>query len=71
LLSKNVKILIYRTIIWLPFYVGLLLRNKHRLRVCDNRELRKICGPGREVIGDWRMLHKEELTYLYSSSNII
>jgi len=30
--------------------------------VCNNRELRKICGPGREVIGDWRILHKEELT---------
>jgi len=41
------------------------------LRVYENRELRKICGPGREVIGDWRVLHKEELTDLYSSSNII
>jgi len=41
------------------------------LRVYDNRELRKIYGPGREVIGDWRILHEEELTDLYSSSNII
>jgi len=50
---------------------SLLLRDEHRLRVYDNRELRKIYGPGREVIGDWRILHEEELTDLYSSSNII
>jgi hypothetical protein len=37
----------------------------------ENGELRKICGPGREVIGDWRKLHNKDLTDLYSSSNII
>jgi hypothetical protein len=73
----NVKIRIYETII-LPvvLYVcetrSLTLRVRHRLRVFENRVLRRICGPKRdEVIGGWRKLHNEELHNLYCSPNII
>ena len=48
------------------------LREERRLRVFENRVLRRIFGPKRdEVIGEWRKLHNEELNDLYSSSNII
>jgi hypothetical protein len=44
------------------------LNEKHRLRVFENRVLRKIFGPKRdEVTGEWRRLHKEELYDLYCS----
>jgi hypothetical protein len=63
LLSKNVKIRIYKTII-LPVVLygcetwSLTLREEHRLRVFENRVLRKIFGPKRdEVTGEWRKLH--------------
>jgi hypothetical protein len=50
----------------------LSLREEHRLRVFENRVLRRIFGPKRdEVTGDWRKLHNEELHNLYSSPNII
>jgi hypothetical protein len=39
--------------------------------VFENRVLRRIFGPKREVTGDWRKLHNEELHNLYSSPNII
>jgi hypothetical protein len=43
-----------------------------RLRVFENRVLRKICGPKREkVTVEWRRLHHEELHDLYSSPSII
>jgi hypothetical protein len=45
---------------------------EHRLRVFENRVLRRIFGPKTdEVTGDWRKLHSEELHYLYSSPDII
>jgi hypothetical protein len=48
------------------------LREEHRLRVFDNKVLRRIFGPKRdEVTGGWRKLHNEKLHNLYSSSNII
>jgi hypothetical protein len=48
------------------------LREEHRLRVFENRVLRRIFGPKRdEVTGEWRKLHKGELHNLYSSSYII
>jgi hypothetical protein len=49
-----------------------ILREEHRLRVFENRVLRRICGSKRdEVTGEWRRLHNEELNDLYSSTNII
>jgi hypothetical protein len=47
---------------------SLTLRQEHRLRVFENRLLRRIFGPKRdEVTGVWRKLHNEELRDLYSS----
>jgi hypothetical protein len=69
LLSKNTKIKIYRIII-LPVFYGcetwsLALREERRLRVLENRGLRRIFGPKRdEVTGEWRKLHNEELSHL-------
>jgi hypothetical protein len=52
--------------------LSLTLREEHRLRVFENRVLRRIFGPKRdEVTGQWRKLHNEELRELYSSSSII
>jgi hypothetical protein len=46
---------------------SLTLREKHRLRVFENRVLRRIFGPKRdEITGEWRRLHNEELSDLYS-----
>jgi hypothetical protein len=77
LLSKNIKVRIYKSII-LPVVLygcetwSLILREKHRLRVFENRVLRRIFGPKRdEVTGQWRKLHNGELHNLYSSPNII
>ena len=77
LLSKTLKIKIYRTII-LPVVVygcetwSLTLREDRRLRVFENRVLRRVFGPKRdEVTGEWRKLHKEELMDLYSLPNIV
>jgi hypothetical protein len=51
---------------------SLTLRKEHRLRVFENRVLRRILGPKRdEVMGEWRKLHKEELHDLYSLPSII
>jgi hypothetical protein len=48
------------------------IKEEHRLRVFENRVLRRIFGPKRdEVTGEWRKLHSEELHILYSSPNII
>jgi hypothetical protein len=51
---------------------SLTLREEHRLRVFENRVLRRIFGRKRdEVTGEWRKLHNEELHILYSSPDII
>ena len=76
LLSKNLKIKIYRTII-LPVVYGcetwlLTLRDEHRLRVFENSMLRRIFGLKRdEVTGEWRKLHNEELNDAHSSPSIV
>jgi hypothetical protein len=44
---------------------------EHRLRVFENRALRKIFGPKMEEEGSWRKLHNDELHGLYSSPNIV
>jgi uncharacterized membrane protein len=45
---------------------------KHRLRVFENRVLKRIFGPKRdEVTGGWRKLHNEELRDLYSPPSIM
>jgi hypothetical protein len=50
----------------------LTLREENRLRVFENRVLRRIFGPKRdEVTGGWRKLHKKELQGLYSSPSIV
>jgi hypothetical protein len=50
----------------------LTLREEHRLRVFENRVLRRIFGPKMdEVTGGWRKLHNEEHHNLYSSPSII
>jgi len=47
------------------------LREEHRLRVFENRVLRRIFGPKRDgVTGEWTKLHNEKLNDLYSSPNI-
>jgi hypothetical protein len=77
LLSRNVKVKIYKTIILTVVLYGceswsLAPREEHRLRVFENRVLRRIFGPKRdEVTGKWRKLHSEELHNLYSSPDII
>jgi len=48
------------------------LREERKLRVFENMVLRRIFGPRRdEVTGEWRRLHNEELTDMYSSFNIL
>jgi hypothetical protein len=68
---------IYKTII-LPVVLygcetwSLTLRLEHRLRVFENRVLRRIFGPkSDEVTGEWEKLHNEELRYLSSLPSII
>jgi hypothetical protein len=52
--------------------LSLTLREEHRMRVFENRVLRRIFGPkGDEVSGDRKKLHNEELHNLYSSPDII
>jgi hypothetical protein len=82
LISKNLKIKIYKTLILPVVLYGCetwsltlgeehRLRVGHRLRVSENRVLRRIFGPKREEDGSWRKLHNDELHSLYYSPNIV
>jgi len=54
------------------FGFHLITQEEHRLRVFENRVMRRIFGPKRkDVAGGWRRLHNEELCNLYASLNII
>jgi hypothetical protein len=77
LLSKKLKVRIYRNII-LPVVLygceiwSLILKEEHRLRVFENRVLRRILGPKREeVTKERRKLHNEQLNGLYSLPNVV
>jgi hypothetical protein len=76
-LSKNLNIKIYKTVTLLVVLYRLetryfTLREEHRLRMFENRVLKRIFCPKREeVAGGWRILHNEELHNLYTSPNII
>jgi hypothetical protein len=77
LLSGNVKVKIYKTIILPSVLCGfetlsLTIREEHRLRVFENSVLRRIFGlKWDEVVGQWWKLHNEELHIFYSSPNTI
>jgi hypothetical protein len=77
LLSRNGKVKIYKTAI-LPVVLygcetwSVTLQEEHRLKVFENRVLRRIFVTKRdEVTGEWRKFHSEKLHILYSSPNII
>ena len=77
LLSKNLKITIYRTII-LPVVLygcetwSLTLREVRRLGVFENQVFRTMFGPKRdEVTREWRKLHNEELNDTYTLADIV
>jgi hypothetical protein len=77
LLSRNVKVKIYKIII-LPVVLygcetrSLTLREENRLRVFENRVLRRIFGPKMdEVTGEWRKLHSEELHIFFTTPQIL
>jgi hypothetical protein len=69
---KNLKIKIYKAVILYGCETwSLNLREEYKLRVIENRVLRKIYGPEREEDGSWRKLHNDELHNLYYSPNIV
>jgi hypothetical protein len=66
-LKNAVAVVLYVCETW-----SLTLREEHKLRVLENRALRRTFGPKRGgVTGGWRKLHNEELHNLYSSPSII
>jgi hypothetical protein len=72
LLSKNLKIKIYKKIILSVVLYGcetwsLTLREECRLRIFENRTLRRIFGPKKDENVEWRRLRNEELHSLYRS----
>jgi len=76
LLSRNIKIKIYIRVILSVVLYGcatwsFTLKEEHKLKVCQNRVLRRIYVPKMdEVLGEWLKLHNEELNDPYCSLNI-
>ena len=73
---RNLNSLFYTYVLPVVLYGceawSLTLREERRLRVFENRVLRRLFGPkSDEVTGEWRKLHKEELNDLYSLPNIV
>jgi hypothetical protein len=75
---STIKLEFLRKSVILPVFLygcetsSVTLKEEHRLRMFENRMLRKIFGPKRdEVMVEWRKLHNEELSDLYSSPSII
>jgi hypothetical protein len=65
--SRILPVVLYGCATW-----SLTLKEERRLRVFENRVLRRIFGPKRdEVAREWRKLHNEELSGLYSLPNIV
>jgi hypothetical protein len=77
LLSRNVKVKIHKTTVVSVVLYGcetwsVTLGEEHRLKVFENRVLRRIFGPKRdEVTGEWRKLHNGQLHNLYLPPDII
>jgi hypothetical protein len=77
LLSKNVKIITYKTKVLLVVLYGcetlsLILTEEHGLTAFETSVLRRIFGPWRDkVMGDWRKLHNEELHNMHYSPSIV
>jgi len=77
LLYKNLKIKIFRTVMLRAVLYGcetwsLALKEERRLKVFEDRVLRRIFGPKRdEVTGEWRKVHNVWLNDLYCSPNIV
>jgi hypothetical protein len=68
----RIKTIILRVILYGCETWSLTLREKHRLRVFENKVLRRIFGPKRdEVTREWRKLHNEVLRDSYSLPSII
>ena len=77
MISRKLKLKIYRTVI-LPVILhgceswSTTLADEQKLRVFENKVLRKIYGPKRdEMTGEWRRLHNEELHGLYDSPDVV
>ena len=66
LVMNIVIVVLYGCELW-----SLTLREECRLRVFENRILRRIFGPKRDENGEWRRLHNEKLHSLYCSPNIV
>jgi hypothetical protein len=77
ILLQKFKAKIYRTIILPVVLYGcetwlLTVREERRLRMFENRLLKRVFGPKRdEVTGEWSKIHNEELNDLYSLPNIV